>query len=91
MLLLIQEFRVRSRFASVTPEVEKISLDLCRAVKKRRKCVLDVGSMGKWAGLNRECVPFLTAVFFFFFSFFIWEGEGERGPGASCFTISVVG
>ena len=76
---------MRSRFASVTQELEKISLDLCRAVKKCRKCVLEVGCMGKWASLDRECMQFLTAGFFLFFSFFYLGG----GEGSSCFTIYV--
>ena len=66
---------MRSRFASVTQELEKISLDLCRAVKKCRKCVLEVGCMGKWASLDRECMQFLTAGFFLFFFLF---GRGRR-------------
>ena len=78
---------MRSRFASVTQELEKISLDLCRAVKKCRKCVLEVGCMGKWASLDRECMQFLTAGFFLFFSFFYLGG----GEGSSCFTIYVAG
>ena len=52
------------------PGVERFSLDLCRALKKYRKCVLEVGCMGEEVGLDRECMEFVT-IGFFFFSFFM--------------------
>ena len=47
---LFRDVSVSSRFPCVTPEVERFSLDICRAVKKCRKCVLEVGCMGEGVG-----------------------------------------
>ena len=37
---LFRDVRVSSKFPCVTPGVERFSLDLCRAVKSCRKCIL---------------------------------------------------
>ena len=50
---LFRDVRVRSRFPCVTPGVERFSLDLCRAVEKCRKCVLEVGCMGGGGGVRQ--------------------------------------
>ena len=52
------------------PGVERFSLDLCRALKKCRKCFLEVGCMGEGVGLDRECMGFVTAGFSFLFFFY---------------------
>ena len=39
---LFRNMRVNSRFSCVAAGVERFFLDLCRAVKKCRKCVLEV-------------------------------------------------
>ena len=79
---LFRDVRVSSIFPCVTPGVERFSVDLCRAVKKCRKCILEVGCMGKGAGLGFECIEFVIAGFFLFFSF----SGGGKGPGAPCFS-----
>ena len=76
---LFRDVRVSSRFPCVTPGVERFSLDLCRAVKKCRKCFLEVEFMGEGAGLYCECVEFVIADFFLSFSFF-WEGGVLEQP-----------
>ena len=53
------------------PGVERFLLDLCLAVKKCRKCGLKVGCIGEGVGLDRECMEFVTAGFFFFS--FCWK------------------
>ena len=47
---LFRDVMVTLRFPYVTPGVERFSLDLCRAVKKCRKCVLEVRCMGEGGG-----------------------------------------
>ena len=79
---LFRNVRVSSRFPCVTPGVERFSLDLCRAVKKGRKYILEVWCMREGVGLDCECIEFVIAGFFLFFSFF-W---GRRVPGAPCFS-----
>ena len=71
---LFRDVRVSSRFPCVTPGVEGFSLDLCRAVKKCRECIMEVGCMGEAEGLDCECIEFVIASFFLFFSFF-WGGS----------------
>ena len=67
---LFRDVRVSSRFPCVTPGMERFSLDLCRAVKKCSKYILEVGCMGEGAELDFECIEFVNASFFLFFSFF---------------------
>ena len=55
----------------MTPKVKIFSLDHPRAVKKCRKCVLEVGCVKEGAGLDHECTEF----------FFLRTREGERGGG----------
>ena len=50
---LFRDVKVSSRFACVTPEVERFFLDFFRVVKKCRKCVLEVRCMGEGVGLDR--------------------------------------
>ena len=69
----------------MTPGVKRFSLDHPRAVKKCRKCVLEVGCIQEGAGLDRECMEFVMAgffsfVFFFFFSFFFGGGRVWKHP-----------
>ena len=63
-----------SKFPCVTPWVERFSLELCQAVKKCRKCILEVGCMGvgegEGGGLDCECIEFVIVGFFLFFSYF---------------------
>ena len=51
-------------------------------VKKCRKCVLEVGCIGKAANVDLECMEFVTVGSFF--SFF--PGDGGRYPGAPYFS-----
>ena len=44
---LFRDVRVSSRFPCVIPWVERFSLDIYWAVKKCRKCVLEVGCIGE--------------------------------------------
>ena len=44
-------------------------------VKKCRKCVLEVGCIGKTENVDLECMEFVTVGFFF--SFFPGDGKGE--------------
>ena len=76
---LFGDVRVSSRFPCVTPGVERFSLDLCQAVKKCRKCILEVECMGEGVGLDCDCIEFVIADCFLSFSFFL----GGRGPGAT--------
>ena len=85
MFLFIQGVRVSSRFPCVTPGLTRFSLDLCRAVKKCRKCNLEVWCMGEGARVDCECIEFVMAGFFLFFFF----GGGRRGPGAPCFSKTI--
>ena len=71
---LFRDVRVSSRFPCVTPGVTRFSLDLCRAVKKCRKCNLEVWCMWEGARLDCECIKFVIAGFFLFF--FLGEEGG---------------
>ena len=76
---LFRDVRVSSRFPCVTPGVERFSLDLCQAVKKCRKCILEVECMGEEVGLDCECIEFVIADFFLsFLNFFKREGSWSR-------------
>ena len=80
MSLFIQGREGESKISLCDPEVERFSLDLCRAVKQCRKCVLEVGCVLVEMGLDGVCMEFVTACFFFsFLLFFLLGGEGGAG------------
>ena len=88
MSLFIQGREGESKISLCDPEVERFSLDLCRAVKQCRKCVLEVGCVLVGMGLDGVCMEFVTACFFFSFLlfFFAWRGGWSRGIGAPYFS-----
>ena len=80
MSLFIQGREGESKISLCDREVERFSLDLCRAVKQCRKCVLEVGCVLVGVGLDSVCMEFVTACFFFFLLLFsVFGGEGRAG------------
>ena len=80
MFLFIQGCEGGFKISLRNPRVERFSLNLCRAVKKCNKCILEAGCMGEGASLDCQCIEFVITDFFLFFSFFWGEGGVVEHP-----------